>query len=154
VTIGVRLISPGGDSEYHAVPSKFIVGEKVLVVYGAGFAHGVFRSASRTSAGTTAIVTPPPGGRIALTDLIITTDKTANSDVTVRFTDGTDTVDVMVADSANNTVNLAIAFAGNWEGWVDARLEMVTTQSVTATVAVGYMILATGLAFAEWDGLR
>lgn len=152
--IGVRLISPGGESEYHAVDSKFVIGEKVLITYDAGFAHGVFRSSSRTTAGTTAIVTPDPGGRIALTDLLITTDKTANSDVTVRFTDGTNDVDIMVVDSANAPVTLAIGFRGNWEGWIDARVDMITVQSVTATVAIGYMKLPTGLAFAEWDKLR
>lgn len=152
--IKVRLIAPGGNSELHAVPSKFIKGVSTLVVVDPAFAHGVFKSVTHAVAGTSTIVAPDPGGRIVLTDLIITSDKTANSDITVKFIESSDSVDIVKADSANAPVNIAISFNGNWEGWKDAVLQLVTVADVACTVAVGYMKLKTGLAFAEWDALR
>ena len=46
-----------------------------------------FRSATRTTAGTTAIVTPRSGEAIALTDLIISGEKKAGT-LTIQFADG------------------------------------------------------------------
>lgn len=152
--IKVRLIGPGGDSDLHTVPSKFVLGVDTLITVSPGFAHGVFKATTVAVAGTSIIAAPDPGGRIILTDLILTTDKTANSSVAVNFEDGTNTVTIVGADSANAPVNLAIPFAGNWEGWVDARVEMVVVADVAATLALGYTKLSSGLAFAEWDGLR
>lgn len=155
--VGVRLLAPGGESEYHSEKTLFSgLGEnpRVLIVANEKDQHGVFKAQQRTSAGTTILASPTGGGALALTDLMITTDKTANSSVVIHFTDDTETEVVMEADSANNTVNLAIAFAGLWRGWKDARLEMVTVDTVTATVAVGYMKIVSGQFFAEWDALR
>ena len=152
--IKVRLIGAGGDSDLHTVPSKFVKNSDTLVVVQPSFAHGVFKSVTHSVAGTSTIVAPNPGGRIVLTDIIVTSDKTANSDITVKFIEGSDSVDIIKADSANAPVNIAIPFSGNWEGWKDAVLQLVTVADVACTVAVGYMKLTTGLAFAEWDGLR
>jgi len=151
--IKVRPVASGASEEFHWVPSPF-TGEPVLVTTTIGVAHGTFKSASRSSAGTTIITDPEGGGRILLTDLLVSTDKTTNSDVTIRFTDGTNTINVMVVDSANAPAAFGLGFTGNWEGWKDARLEMVTTGNVTSTVAVGYVRLSTGLTFAAWDALR
>lgn len=128
--------------------------KKVLVSTKEAMTHGVFKASTRTTNGTTTVTSPDTGGAIILTDLIITSDKTANSSVIVRFTDGSNTIDVTVGDSVNAPVNIALAFGGCWRGWKDARLEMVTTGAVTATVAVGYMKISNGLPFAEWDALR
>lgn len=154
MALPVRLISPGGSSEYHAVPSKFVKGVNVVVVVSPAFAHGVFKSVTHSVAGTSTIAAPDPGGRIALTDIIVTSDKTANSDITVKFIQGSDSVDIIKADSANAPVNIALPFQGNWDGWKDAVLQLVTVADVACTVAVGYMKLKDGLDFAEWDNLR
>ncbi len=151
--IKVRPIASGGNEEFHHVPSPFN-GEPVLVTTTVALAHGTFKSATRSSNGTTIITAPEGGGRILLTDLLVSTDKTAMSDVTIRFTDGSDTVNIMVVDSVNAPAAFGLGFTGRWEGWKDARVEMVTTGAVTATITVGYVKLKTGLVFSVWDSLR
>lgn len=151
--IKARLVARGTNEELHYATGVYS-GEPNLVTTDESKVHGVFKSATRTSAGTTIITTPRLGGSIILTDLILTTDKTTNSLTTVRFTDGSNTINVIVADSANAPINLALSFGGLWRGWQDARLELVTVQTVSATVALGYVKIDEGLKFADWDGLR
>lgn len=152
--IKTRAIASGSNKEFHHADSQFIPGEPVPIVTTEPALHGVFKSATRTTAGTTTITSPDPGGTVVLTDLIISTDKTNATSVVVRFTDDTETINVVVGDSVNAPVNLAIAFGGHWQGWKDARVEMVTTGTVSATVALGYMKIPSGIPFSEWDTLR
>lgn len=154
MTIAVVLESPENKSKLQVYPSVVNPSKNQLATVSDSEFHGVFKAATRTTAGTTIIAEPKPNGTLLVTDLIMTTDKTANSDVTLRFTDGTNTINIIVADSANATVNLAIALNGRFLGWKDARIEMVTVQSVTATVTLGYVKIPIGLEFTEWDGLR
>lgn len=135
---------------------KNVHGDDTLLVETYNRLNGTFKAATRSSAGTTIIVEPDDEASIQLTDLILTTDKVALADVTVRFTDGTNTIDIITADVADAPVNLAIAFAGRWAGWKDARVEMVTVAAVTATVAIGYIKVPQSLtiAYDTWDALR
>ena len=89
--------------------------------------HGLFKSVTRTTAGTSIVTAPTPSGAIVLTDLIVTTDKTNATSVTVQFTNGIDTIVIMTGDSTNAPVNVAISFTGRIAGWKDARLEVITT---------------------------
>ena len=57
--------------------------------------EGVFKSTTRSSAGTSTIAEPLPKSSILLTDLILTSDRVALATVTVRFTDGTNNVDII-----------------------------------------------------------
>ena len=120
--------------------------------------HGVFRAVTNSGAETQAIVTPDGNSAIMLTDLIVTTDKTAGSSVIVRFMDGNaNTVTIVEADTGTLPLGLAIPFQGRWQGWQGAWLELVTdTVNQAATVAVGYFQVgeANALPFAEWDALR
>ena len=146
----IATVQPTGRLEDLKLTGK----EVALVVVPVGGTFGTFKSASRTTAGTTTVTDPAPGGSIIITDLLISTDKTNATSVTVQFTDGTDTVVVFEADSSNAPVNVGTSFSGRWQGWEDARIDMVTVGAVTATVAVGYVKIPVGLPFAEWDGLR
>jgi len=127
---------------------------KVLTTGTLHGAHGTFKAAQRSSAGTTILTNPANGGSLHLTDLILTTDKTNASNVTLQFTDDTETIIIAVGDSTNAPVNLAVAFNGRVQGWKDARLEMVTTGGVSATCMVGYHKMSKGIAFSEWDSRR
>ena len=51
------------------------------------------------------------------------------------FTDGVETINIIVADSTNAPINLAIPFAGRWQGWRDARIDLITVNAV----APGYI---------------
>ena len=103
--------------------------------------YGTFKSVTRTTAGTTNIVTPISGGSVWLTDLIISGEKQAGSDVEIRFTDGSNTVTIFLASQVDAPPNFAISFAGGWHGWKDARIDMITSGTGDATVALGYMKL-------------
>lgn len=128
--------------------------EPILVNSTLARAHGVFASATRGSAGTTVIVQPSLNQEIVMTDLMLSAEKQAGSTVTIQWTDGANTVVIFIADTVDAPVTLAIPFAGRWQGWKDARLELVTDTNGNVTVAVGYYKVETGITFAEWNGRR
>lgn len=113
-----------------------------------------FKSQYRTSAGTTEITAPNINGAIILTDIIVTTDRVANSRLMVFFDDGVHTT--VIADGVANDapINFAIGFHGGWTGWKDAALKMTTVAALKANVAVGYIKIPNGLEYLEWDALR
>lgn len=152
MTIPFYEIDEKTEEQLHVAETPFGV---IKVVESVFRLHGVFKSATRTTAGTTIIVAPDTGGSIVLTDLIISTDKTNGTTTTIQFTDGSQTITLFSGDSTNNSINLAISFGGRWEGWMDSRLELVTAGgNVTATASVGYFKLSEGKQFSVWDKLR
>ncbi len=154
MSVGTRWLASGTNEEFHWVRSPF-TGQPVLVTTNQSKAHGLWKTATLTAAGTVVLVQPPGGGRIQLTDLLISTDKTANSSVTLAFEDGTNTENIAVFDSSNAPVSLSHTFAGKVEGWKDARIEMVVAGGdATATIMVGYLKFNEGLSFTVWDNLR
>jgi hypothetical protein len=158
--VGIKARLFGGDNkEVHAfyplaVHKPMSGAPNMLGMATLAHAHGVFKAATRTDAGTTILTTPILNQSIILTDMIISGEKQAGSVVTVRFTDGTNTVNIFVASQVDAPPQIAIPFAGRWQGWRNARLEMVTSGAGDATVAVGYMNVPEGLTFEEWDALR
>ena len=139
------------------------VTDKPLVVTGKGFApitvspglaFGTFKAATRTTAGTTLITDPDPGGSIVVTWVMLSGEKQANSDVTIRFTDGTNNVDIIVVSQVDAPPNLAIGFPSKVQGWQDARIDMITSGAGDATASIGYFKVPTSIPFTEWDALR
>jgi len=132
------------------------VGRRFLVAQSFASMNGSFKSASLGGAGTAIISAPELGGSIVLTDLVVTSDKVNGATITLRFSDGTESVNIFVSDVTDAPCNLATSFAGQWKGWKDARLEMVTTGAVAATIAVGYFKLKEELSldYGEWDAAR
>ena len=130
--------------------------KKVLITQTHAQVAGVFKSKTLTAAGTVIVAEPDSEGCIVLTDLILTSDKTANSAITVQFTCGTYTIPIVEADITDAPCNIATSFAGYWRGWKDARLELVITGGAapTATLAVGYFKLSDSLLYNDWDSRR
>ena len=118
--------------------------------------NGVFRAASRSTAGTTKIVEPNGNNAIVLTDIIISADRVNAATVTVQFNDGTRAVEIFSAVTTDAPVAIAIPFQGNWAGWQSADLELVTVNAVTANVSVGYFEIDEdrALSYSEWDARR
>lgn len=122
-----------------------------------GELNGHFKSLTFTAAGTTALVTPPAGSAMVLTDFIVSAEKVAAGTVIFRFTDGTNEVDIMAGITVDAPVNLAFSPRGRWRGWKDARVDIVTTGSnIDGTVSMGYYFIkgTEVLDFVEWDALR
>jgi hypothetical protein len=113
-----------------------------------------FKSETRTGAGTSTIASPTTGGAIMLTDMIISTDKVANSQLTVFFDDATRQVNLYDGYANDAPINFAIGFRGGWTGWKDAALKMTTLAVIKATVAMGYIKTPEGVCYTEWDALR
>ena len=113
-----------------------------------------FKSETRTGAGTSTITAPRTDGAVILTDLIISTDRVANSRLTLFFDCGTHQVNIYDGYANDAPINIALGFHGGWTGWKDAALKMTTVAVVKATVAVGYIKIPEGLEYEEWDTLR
>ena len=118
--------------------------------------YGSFKSATRTSAGTTIVSEPDGNGAIVLTDLIVATDKVNNATVTVQFNDGTHQIVLLTAHVTDAPCNLAIPFTGHFQGWQAARLEVVTVGNVKTTVSCGYYKISqeTALPYDTWNAKR
>lgn len=131
-------------------------GYKILISQTHAQVAGRFRAKTLTTPSTVIVAEPDADGCIVLTDLILTSDKTQSSAITVQFTDGSETIVIAEADMTDAPVNIATSFAGYWRGWRNARLELVVTGGVnpTATLAAGYFKLHDSLLFNEWDALR
>jgi len=116
--------------------------------------HGQFKTASGTTAATTIVTAPINGGAIVLTDLLIAGEKKNGGTIELRFTDGTNTITIYKAPLTDNAIAVAIPFTGHWRGWKDARLEVVTVQDFTYSVACGYYKCKQGLTYSDWDARR
>lgn len=153
MTIDTRLIARGTNEEFHHVMSP-VTREPTLVVMSPAQAHGLFKAATLTTANTAIIVSPRPGLSLAVTDIIISGEKQAGSDVTVQFTDGADTEIMVIANQVDAPPSLGGNMQSYFYGWKDARVEMVTSGAGDATVTIGYIHTKKALTFAEWDALR
>jgi len=125
-----------------------------LLTMGPGQAHGLFKAVSGTAAATTTITSPDNGGRIAITDIMLSAEKKNTGTIELRFTDGAETITIFKAILTDAPIAIAQAMAGLWRGWKDARLEVVTVQDFTYTVACGYIKENDGLAYSDWDARR
>jgi hypothetical protein len=76
--------------------------------------------------------------------------------LTIRFTDGTETVNLYIVPLTDAPASFSVSFAGKWMGWRDARIEMVTSIDGAAIVSVGYTKIPSAhtLSYAEWDAAR
>ena len=113
-----------------------------------------FKTTTRTTAGTTEIVAPTKDGSIVLTDMIISTDRVASSELLLFFGDDTRQITIYDGYANDAPINLAVGLHGAWTGWKDASLKMTTVTTIKATVAVGYIKIHTGLEYREWNALR
>lgn len=158
MTVNAILVSEDGTPIHFEEawrPTSKVLGNEVLLATITGAqAHGTFTSANRSTAGTTILTSPNTNGSLILTDLIIGTDKVNNATVTVQVTDGSQTEPIFATNVTDAPANVAISFAGRWQGWKDARVELVTTNTVDATVSLGYVKAPIGLDYVEWDARR
>ncbi len=153
MTLGVRLLASGGKNEFHHWPSP-VTKEPTLITLTPAQAHGHFKSANRTTTGTTVVVQPKSGLSIYVTDIIISGEKQAGSYVIVRFTDGVNTEVVVRSDQVDATPVGPGPLTAYFRGWKDARVEMFTGGAGDATVTIGYIHSSDNPSYAEWDAAR
>lgn len=132
-------------------------GKIILTTQTGAIANGQFKSISFSTATTNALVTPPLGTAIVISDIILSVEKVAGGDVAIQFTDGIQTIIITHPIVVDAPANLAINFGGRWRGWRDARIDVVSTGSnISGNVSIGYQFVTgeEALDFAEWDALR
>jgi len=113
-----------------------------------------FKAITRVAAGTETITSPTTDGALLLTDLIISTDKVANSQLTVFFDCGTHQINIYDGYANDAPINFAANFHGGWTGWKNAAMKITTVSIIKATVAVGYIKIPEGLEYKEWNAMR
>lgn len=116
--------------------------------------HGVFQTAALTGATTTTIIEAEEAGSIVLTDLVVSAKKKAASTLTIQFNDGTNQAVLVAPDTVESAVNLSWSPQGRIQGWRDAYIEAITTGAADVTITAGYVRVAVGLPFGEWDAHR
>jgi len=144
---GVLIDSELHHEEYHGL-------HRHLLVMGPGGAHGLFRAVSGTTAATTTITEPSNGGNIAICDIMLSAEKKNTGSIEIRFTDGTETITVFKAILTDAPVSMSANFSATWRGWKDARLEVVTVQDFTYTVACGYIKELEAFRYSDWNARR
>ena len=98
-----------------------------------------WQSSAITTATTTTVVSVVPNESIQLTDLIvILAKKVVAATVIVRFSDGTNTVNLFTLDAGTAPFQFSHAFQGGLRGWKDASFQVVTDDTTTLSVMVGY----------------
>jgi hypothetical protein len=148
------LINGARGKALHTADVGISTSDPVLVAHTEASIVGVFQFVSRTSAGTTIITTPVAGGSLILTDMLISADKAVGGKVTVCFNDGTNEQNVISFNTDDKSLNETIAFAGRFQGWKDARLEVVTIANFEVDVTAGYYKVDTSRDFADWNAQR
>ncbi len=148
-----RALARGTSKEFHHHAGPFN-GQPVQIIMSPAQAHGHFKAATLTSANTAIIVQPKPGLAIWVTDILISGEKQAGSDVIVQFTDGSDTVIMFQAFQVTTPPSVNAGLQAYFRGWKDARVEMVTSGAADATVTIGYVHALEAPSFSEWDAER
>ena len=153
MTINIRLLGRGGEEELHVFPSP-VTKEPVLMSMSPSQAHSHFKTATLTTANTSIVIQPKPGLSIWISDIIISGEKQAGSDITVQFNDGTNAEIIVIINQVDSSPNLSVNLNSYFRGWKDARVEMITSGAGDATVTVGYIHSVDSPTFSEWDSDR
>ena len=159
MTIPVKLVDSNGhilDIVQFSLEGKNI---PVLVVTTPQKAHGVFRSASWTGVqGATILVQPDGDGSVELTDIIISSPRKNTGTILVQFIDDDSNVEEILNTSVTgDPVNLAVSFAGRFQGWSGARIEYtIGTASDGGSILVGYVKHKKGGSqkYSDWNAQR
>ena len=134
---------------------KALGDEEVLVTTDYTVAFSTFQSVTRSTGGTTTVVTPRGNGSIAVVDVMLSATKVNAATVSLIFDDDTDSETLFTASTNNQPITFGSwPVRGRCQGWRDARLDLVTVNSTLAFMTVVYMHLPAGLVFADWDALR
>jgi len=113
--------------------------------------------ASGDGTGSTTVATPRGDGSIVVTDLIVSFEKKTSAEVLLQFNDGTNDELVWFGDMQDAPISFGVAFAGRWQGWQNAYLEIVVAGAgLDGSIGVGYAKVSkeNSLMYAEWDARR
>ena len=127
MTLKVRMVAAGSNEELHYEENPFSKNGPVMITMSPAQYHGHFKVATRTTMGTTVIVSPKPGRSLVVTDILISGEKQAGSSVTVQFTDGVDTEIMVLSDQVDATPTMSGNLNSYFYGWKDARVALAGT---------------------------
>lgn len=132
-------------------------GSQCLVTDGSRVLAAHWRSETITTNTTTTIIEARPDEAVMITDLIIIlSKKVASATIISRFYDGTNAENFFTFDAATASFQFSHAFQGGIKGWKEANFQIVTNQSTTVSVFVGYVHINTKQtsAYDVWNSAR
>ena len=115
-----------------------------------------WKSSAITTATTTTVVEAKPNQSILLTDImVVLSKKVTAATIVVQFSDGTNTENLFTLD-ATAAFQFSHAFTGGLRGWKDADFQVVTDDTTTLSVLVGYVHVSTESTktYDVWDAGR
>lgn len=153
-----RLVNAAGEPWFSFKPfqaQKPPTGDEVVPVFVPyEGAFGTFRTATRSSAGTTTVVDVNSDQNVKITDIMLSATKVNGATVSIQFSDGTNTEILFTIALTNQPVTFPWPVKGRVQGWAGSDVELVTVNATVAFVTVSYLKLPSSLTFAEWDALR
>ncbi len=128
--------------------------EECLMIATYGSENGLFKTGTVNN-GTTTIVQPGGNDAIALTDIIVSSDKLNNGTVTLDFYDGT-YAEIILKANIDFGLAITIPLVGKWIGWQTAYIRLTASGAADAYAAIGYFKVREdkALAYDAWNALR
>jgi len=154
MTIKVVLADPDGGAAHFEDYRVNSSDARSLSVTSIAQSHGAWKSTNGSTAAITAVTSPDNGGSIAITDIMLSTEKKTSGEVELRFTDGTNTIILFRALLTQFPVQINQGIVGLMKGWKDARVEIETVQNFEYSITIGYIKFKEGLDYSEWDARR
>lgn len=119
--------------------------------------RGSFKAVTNSGIQTQNIVNCAEGCALFVTDIVLSAGKTALSTLTLRFYDGTNVENIVVSDTAEAPLNLAVHPQGRTLGWSGAYIQLITDKAgQVATCTVWYVMVKGSLVlpYAKWASMR
>lgn len=119
---------------------------------------GWFKAVSNSGVQTQTVVDCLKGQALFVSDILLSAGKTALSTVTLRFYDAaTNTENILVADTAEGTLNVAINPSGRTLGWSGAYIQLLTDKANQVATCTVWFTRVTGdlvLSYSKWNAMR
>ena len=133
-------------------------GLPALIIESAGLLDSRWKQGLNDAIETIDIVTPTVDGSIFVTDIIMTSPKkVAGLDIIIRFSDGTNTENLLEIEGATAAVNFSHSFRFGIFGWKDAILQVntdVAACNVRTLICYVKIPPERTLDYAAWGALR
>jgi len=133
---------------------------KLLIVADPVRIHTVFKTtkiAAGDDPGSTTVATPTGDGSIVVVDLVVSFEKKTSAEVTLQFNDGVNSELIWFGDMQDAPISFGVSFAGKWQGWQSAYLEIVVAGAgLDGSLGVSYAKVnkENSLSYSAWNARR
>jgi hypothetical protein len=127
--------------------------EPVLVITNRQYQYGRFKAVSRISTGTSTVIECGIGESLIITDICLSSEKYNGGKIYLRFSDGTNIVDIYSSDITDSPLNIIGNFSGKIKGYKDASIILTTTNNFYCGCTVGYIRIKAKktVTYSQWN---